>query len=342
MELSARFQIRSAVNIFVLPISLLTGCVDNSSSLEPIDISPRVSVAQSGYLGIEPIEAPSRPFGPEVALGKKLFHDPRLSADNTISCASCHVVNEGGDDGRQFSIGFQGRSGEHNAPTVLNAGYNFAQFWDGRVSNLFDQVDGPVHNHVEMAANWDLIIKRLRGDKAMVSQFRHAGFRQISEHSVKSAIVAYESVLVTPNSKFDRFLTGHEDALTLQEREGYAAFMDLGCISCHQGRNVGGNLFQKFGVYDNYYLARDIQSQAAYGRYNVTGLEEDKYVFKVPSLRNVAETAPYFHDGSVATLEEAVRIMSEYQLGSPISDDQLDNLVAFLQTLTGEVPEELL
>ncbi len=342
MNLPTTFQFNRTISTFFLSACLLTGCAEEPSGFQRIDLSASEGSSTSQGLAIEPIEAPAKPFGADVALGKTLFHDPRLSADNSISCASCHVIKDGGDDGRRVSIGIEGRTGEHNAPTVLNSGYNFAQFWDGRAATLFEQVDGPVHNHLEMAANWDLIVKRLQTDKVIVEEFSNAGFSKISERSIKAAIVAYERALVTPNSRFDLFLTGNTDALTAEEQEGYAAFMDMGCVSCHQGKNVGGNLFQKFGIYENYYLTEGTPTQATYGRFNVTGLEEDRYVFKVPSLRNVAQTAPYFHDGSVKTLKEAVRIMSEYQLGTPVSDDKLDRLVAFLHTLTGELPEELI
>lgn len=277
----------------------------------------------------------------KVALGKALFMDGRLSHDNSLACSGCHDLGSGGHDRRRVSVGVGGAIGKVNAPTVFNACMNFAQFWDGRATTLEEQAAGPVHNPAEMASNWDEVIAKLKADPRMLMEFRAVYPDGITAANIVDAIASFERVLLTENSPLDRFLRGDRQALDARARDGYERFRDLGCISCHQGVNVGGNMFQHFGIMADYLgrpNRRPPPTSADLGRYNVTGREEDRNVFKVPSLRNVALTAPYFHDGSAATLEEAVAIMGHYQLGRELSKEEIASLVAFLNAMTGERP----
>jgi cytochrome c peroxidase len=280
----------------------------------------------------------------KVALGKALFQDVRLSKDDTIACASCHDLKKFGDDGRPASVGVGGAVGSVNAPSVFNASLNFVQFWDGRAATLEEQAAGPVHNPLEMASDWATVIAKLQADEAFSSSFRRAYLDGINAANLADAIATFERTLLTGNSPFDRFLRGDAQALDSKARLGYQRFRDLGCASCHQGANIGGNMFQRFGIMEDYLSSvarRRPPTQADLGRFNVTGLEVDRQVFKVPSLRNVAETPPYFHDGSAATLEEAIAIMGRYQLGRNLSFEEIDSLAAFLKSLTGERPASL-
>jgi len=276
-----------------------------------------------------------------VALGKALFHDNRLSKDNSISCASCHSLEKGGTDNLPLSIGINGAVGGINAPTVLNSGFNFVQFWDGRSKTLEDQAAGPVHNPMEMGSNWTEVIMKLSSDKWFVDQFNIIYSDGMTGINIQDAIATYERALITPNSPFDKYFLGDETAMSEEAIEGYHLFKDYGCVSCHQGINIGGNMFQRLGVMDDYFKDRGNLTKEDYGRFNVTGRESDKYKFKVPSLRNVALTAPYFHDGTAETLHDAVRIMTRYQLGKPVNEKHVDFLVAFLESLTGEVEVSL-
>jgi cytochrome c peroxidase len=268
----------------------------------------------------------------KVSLGEKLFSDGRLSHNNTISCASCHSLNTGGVDRLPRSVGTDGQLGEVNAPTVLNAGYNFKQFWDGRADSLEAQIDGPVQDPKEMASSWLEVVAKLNQVSEYVGQFAAIYPDGINAESIKDAISTFERSLITPDSNFDLYLRGNEHALTEQEKHGYQLFKEYGCSSCHQGAAVGGNLFEKFGVMNS--KSRGT-AKADLGRFNVTGLERDKHVFKVPSLRNVELTAPYFHDGSAVKLEDAVRTMAKFQLGHSLSSSDLEDIVRFLRTLTG-------
>ena len=277
----------------------------------------------------------------KVDLGHRLFNETGLSKDNTISCTSCHLLNKAGTDRRPVSIGVNGAAGLLNSPTVFNSAFNFAQFWDGRAATLEEQASGPIHNPVEMGSNWQEILTRLRADDGYQTLFKKIYQDGISVDNIVDAIATFERSLITPNSRFDQYLRGNKIALTEDEQQGYQYFKDYGCISCHQGINIGANMFQRFGVFDGYFNNKTI-SQSDLGRFNVTGIEEDRYVFKVPSLRNVAVTAPYFHDGSVSTLENAVMIMGRYQLGRELSEEDIRLLTAFLQSLTGQWQGKLL
>lgn len=276
----------------------------------------------------------------KVALGERLFHDPQLSRDGTISCASCHNLHLGGTDHRVRSRGVGGTEGYVNAPTVLNSAYPFRYFWDGREDSLEDQTDGPINNSFEMGIGWDEVIRRLRRSVDYPDLFHRSYDEGITQETIKDALAQFERSLITPNSRFDRYLRGDETALSEAELEGYRRFQSYGCISCHQGRLLGGNMFQGFGIMGNYFEDRGGITPADWGRYNVTGQERDRYVFKVPGLRNVELTAPYFHDGSAATLEEAVVVMGRYQLGHVLTVEDVDRLVRFLKTLTGEYQGE--
>ena len=273
----------------------------------------------------------------KVALGKRLFHDPRLSEDDTISCASCHDLVNGGDDGRVVSQGVGGRKGLVNAPTVFNSVFNIAQFWDGRAETLEDQIDGPIQSEIEMGTLWPEVVMKLGDDEEYPRLFEaiYPG-EAISRRTIKNAIAEFMKSLITPNSRFDRWLRGDEQALNAQEKRGYELFKHYGCSSCHQGRNVGGNMFQVFGVINDYFRKRGGITKADMGRFNVTGNEEDRHAFKVPSLRMAAHTAPYLHDGSAATLRDAVDAMFEFQLGRTAPDSDKDAIVAFIRTLDGE------
>lgn len=271
-----------------------------------------------------------------VRLGEMLFFDPMLSSDDSVSCASCHFLHSGGADGRARSLGVGGAEGTINAPTVFNVAFGFAQFWDGRAATLQEQVAGPIHNPVEMNSNWAQVIAKLERREDYRRAFAEAYPEQgMNAHTLADALAEFEMTLVTPNARFDRYLRGEPGVLSDDEIEGYNRFKRLGCASCHQGVNIGGNLFQRFGVMDDYFTDRGHPTTADLGRFNVTGREEDRHVFKVPSLRNVALTAPYFHDGSATTLEDAVKVMGRYQLGRPLSSEDVRLIVAFLESLTG-------
>lgn len=290
---------------------------------------------------IKPLEAPKDLNEAKVKLGKRLFHDVRLSKDDTISCASCHNLASGGTDNKAVSIGIKGKKGEINSPTVYNSGLLFSQFWDGRAETLEDQIDGPVQNKVEMGSLWSEVIVKLYKDETYPDEFRaiYDDKEVISRKNIKDAIAEFERSLVTVNAPFDRYLKGEQDAIDDLAKEGYRLFKKYGCASCHQGANVGGNMYQVFGVVDSYFEQRGDIQKADKGRFNVTANKEDMHSFKVPSLRLVALTAPYLHDGEAKTLRQAVNIMFEHQLGREAPDKDKKAIVHFLKTLVGEHPE---
>ena len=283
---------------------------------------------------IQPI-APAAPAdGRMVELGKKLFFDPRLSKSGFISCNSCHNLSMGGTDNVRSSIGHQWHRGPINAPTVLNASYNVAQFWDGRAADLQAQAGGPIANPGEMGFSHDMAVDVLRSIPQYVDEFNRVFQKSpLDIEQVTVAIAEFEKTLVTPNSRFDKWLQGDAKALTTQELAGYQLFKGSGCVACHNGVAVGGNSFQKMGVVSPFK-----SESTALGRYEVTKQESDKYLFKVPTLRNIELTYPYFHDGSAATLHDAVAVMGQVQLGRTFSADENDKIVAFLKTLTGDQP----
>ncbi|MDD2883614.1 MAG: cytochrome-c peroxidase [Dechloromonas sp.] len=292
--------------------------------------TPSLSNGRAALLPLPPVPAIGRE---KAALGERLFFEKRLSRDNTISCASCHDPARGGTDRRPVSIGIDGHTGPINAPTVFNAALNFVQFWDGRAASLEEQAAGPVHNPLEMGANWALVISKLTNDESYRLAFAQIYPQGITGETIADAIAAFEHTLLTP-SRFDLFLAGNPHALNKQEQDGYRRFLDYGCASCHQGANIGGNMFQRFGVMADYFAGRT-PTAADLGRFNVTQREADRHVFKVPSLRNVALTAPYFHDASAQTLEEAIMIMGRVQLGRELTIPDTQAIAAFLKTLNG-------
>jgi len=270
-----------------------------------------------------------------VELGKKLFFDPRLSKSGFISCNSCHNLSMGGSDNLKTSIGHNWQQGPINSPTVLNSSLNLAQFWDGRAATLKDQAGGPIANPGEMAFTHELAIDTLKSIPGYVAEFKQV-FKndKLTIDEVTSAIAAFEETLVTPNSRFDRWLDGDERALSKDELAGYQLFKDSGCVACHNGPNLGGTSFQKMGVVNAYKTASTAQ-----GRVEVTGKDADRLNFKVPTLRNVELTYPYFHDGEAPTLTVAVDLMGRLQLGREFSKDENAKIVAFLKTLTGQQPQ---
>lgn len=285
---------------------------------------------------IKPIPASLQQDPARAVIGRRLFYDVRLSANGRVACASCHDLRRGGVDGRGRSIGFDGRATAVNAPTVLNAALNFKQFWNGRADSLEAQIDEVVRNPVEMGSNWEEVVARVAQDSQYRQAFAAAYGDGVTKGNIQNAIATFERTLITPNGRFDRYLRGDAGAITAVEKAGYAKFKQYGCIACHQGVNVGGNMFQKFGVMGDYFQKRGQVGDADLGRYLATGDADDKYVFKVPSLRNVARTAPYFHDGSARTLADAVDVMFRYQLGRVASREDKAAIIQFLDTLSGE------
>jgi cytochrome c peroxidase len=296
-----------------------------------------------------PLEGPLKPLpaapaldSKRVELGRRLFNDPRLSVNNSLSCASCHRLDRGGADTVPHSLGFDGKPVAVNTPSVFNASLNFHQFWDGRVETLEDQVHIVVQSPSEMGSDWKVVMQRIADDPAYRTAFVDAYPGGVTQANIQGALADYERTLLSANSRFDQYLAGNTEILDIEEKYGYQRFQEYGCIACHQGVNIGGNMFQKFGVLGDYFAVRGNPTEADLGRFNVTGEEEDRNVFKVPSLRNVAVTAPYFHDGSQATLEGAVAVMFKYQLGRTPSEEDKRLIVKFLKTLTGEWEGKLL
>jgi len=283
---------------------------------------------------IQPIVPPKQINLGLVELGKKLYFDPRLSKSGFISCNSCHNLSMGGTDNIPTSIGDHWQQGPINAPTVLNSSLNVAQFWDGRAADLKAQAGGPIANPGEMAFTHTLALGVLESIPAYMREFKQVfGKDKLGIEQVTLAIAEFEKTLVTPNSRFDLWLLGKKDALTDDEISGYKLFKESGCVACHNGPAVGGNSFQKMGVVAPYKT-----SSAAEGRSAVTGKDSDRFNFKVPTLRNVEMTYPYFHDGAANTLSEAVDTMGRLQLGKKFTEAENAKVVAFLKTLTGDQP----
>jgi cytochrome c peroxidase len=282
----------------------------------------------------QPIKAPAAPKGVEeakVLLGQQLFHEARLSKNHDISCNSCHTLTKHGVDGEPTSLGHKGQRGGRNSPTVLNASGHLAQFWDGRAADVEAQAKGPVLNPVEMALpSAEAAVAVLRSMPEYVEAFKRAfpdAADPVTYDNFGAAVGAFERQLVTP-SRFDKFLEGDNKALSAAEREGLDLFMSVGCTACHSGALLGGQMYQKVG------LVKPWPNQADQGRFDLTKQESDRMVFKVPSLRNIERTAPYFHDGQTKTLDEAVSMMAEHQLGRTLEPAQVKSIVTFLKTLT--------
>ncbi len=329
----------------VIAVSLssivLSGCNQspNDKSTEKVATS-EVAISTNIKLRdepIQPIELAVVASPAIVEVGKKLYFDTRLSKSGALSCNSCHSLAMGGSDNLRTSIGHKWAEGPINSPTVLNSKYFLAQFWDGRAKNLMEQAGGPIQNPIEMASTHEHVLKVLNSIPAYKAEFKKAfnnDLDAITINQVTEAIAQFEETLVTPNSKFDLWLKGDDNVLSAQELNGYKLFKGTGCISCHNGVAVGGASFQKFGVFEKYTTLN-----LAEGRYAVTGNVEDKQKFKVPTLRNIELTYPYFHDGSVNTLSKAVQVMGKIQLNKNFTDAETADIVAFLKTLTGEQPK---
>lgn len=319
------------VGLLLLCCSLVFSVLTHANSL----------VVRGTYTGmLSPLEQPQGLNKKKVALGKQLFFDGGLSSSGFVSCASCHNPQFAGADNKPVSIGVEGRQGTRNAPSVYNSGFNFRQFWDGRAVDLAHQMDGPITNAVEMNSSWSAVIEYVSHSQNYLDAFKNIYGSAPTQALIADALVEFQSSLVTTGSRFDQYLLGDNTALNEEELEGLDLFHQLGCSSCHQGRLLGGNLYEKLGVVIPYY-ATDRKASLAdnendLGRYNITGDPEHMYEFKVPSLRNVTKTAPYLHDGSVASLSEMIRLMAYHQLGVRLETEQVNKIEAFLATLEAE------
>jgi cytochrome c peroxidase len=287
---------------------------------------------------IRPLPAKLQYDPAKAALGQKLYHDKRLSGDDTLSCASCHDLALGGTDNHPVSDGIRGQKGGINAPTTYNAALAFVQFWDGRAPTLEAQAGGPPLNPVEMGStDWKQIVDKLNKDRAFKKEFEAVYPEGFSDKTITGAIAEFERTLVTPNSRFDKFLAGDQSALSAGEKHGYEVFMAAGCANCHVGELLGGKSYEVMGRRADYFGARGTSlTDADNGRFNVTKKEADRHAFKVPTLRNVAKTGPWLHDGSKKTLQDAVEAMAVYQNGRALTVAETLDVVRFLESLTGE------
>ncbi|MGR9054149.1 MAG: cytochrome-c peroxidase [Gammaproteobacteria bacterium] len=319
------FKVRLLISALVL-----AGAVSSVSAGEAL---PTVAPA--------PADNPTTPE--KVALGKMLYHDPRLSSTGTVACASCHNTMLGGEDNRPNAMGVHGQTGGRSAPTVWNSAFNAVQFWDGRAASLEDQAAGPVTNPIEMGMkSWDDVVARLKTIEGYQDAFEKAfGKNAISKDNATKAIAAYERTLITPNSPYDKYVQGDTSALTEQQVRGMLKAVELGCTGCHSGPAFNGpGMYQKFPVNSNGFFEAKYHFSKDKGRAEVTNKAEDENMWKVPTLRNIALTAPYFHNGSVKTLDEAVKLMAKLQLNQDLSDADVADIVAFLNALTGEFPKQ--
>ena len=304
----------------------------------------RAAIYDDGLTGdranepVRPIDLALEYDAAKAGLGYALFHDTRLSVDNTISCASCHALETAGVDNHQYSHGVDDQLGGVNAPTVYNAVYNFVQFWDGRAQTLADQAAGPPLNPVEMASeSFEQIIDKLKDDRKFVKEFTKVYPDGLTAENLTDAIEQFERTLITPNSSFDKWLRGEDSALTAEELKGYELFKKYDCATCHAGPNLGGLTYELMGLRRHYFAERGLElTHEDNGRFKETGVERDRHRFKVPGLRNVEHTWPYYHDGTRETLEEAVRDMGIYQSGVELTEAEINSITSFLNTLTGE------
>lgn len=288
----------------------------------------------------------------KVELGRLLYFDPRFSSTGTVSCNSCHNLMLGGEDNRAVSMGVHGKTGGRSAPTVWNAAFASSQFWDGRAASLEDQAKGPVVNPVEMGmSELEQAMDRVRAIPGYKPYFVKAfgTDNPMTVDNAAKAVAAFERTMITPDSPYDRFVKGDKAAFDEQEIRGMNTFAEVGCTGCHSGPAFNGpamasgtGFYSKFPTFSDEEYVEEYDLMADSGRFDVTGKEADKQLFKVPTLRNVALTAPYFHNGSVKTLDEAVRVMARLQLKQPLSNEQVDDIVVFLNALTGEFPEQVL
>ncbi|VAW72947.1 Cytochrome c551 peroxidase [hydrothermal vent metagenome] len=298
----------------------------------------------------EPADNPTT--SEKVELGRMLFFDPRFSETGTVSCNSCHNLMLGGDDNRDFSMGVHGKTGGRSAPTVWNAAFSSSQFWDGRAASLEEQAKGPVVNPVEMGmSDLEKAMNRVRAIPGYKPYFESAftGKDVMTVENAAKAVAAFERTMITPNSPYDRFVKGDKAALTAQEQRGMQAFASAGCLGCHSGAAfngptmpAGSGFFMRFPTFAENDYVKKYDFMKDKGRSEATGKEADAHLFKVPTLRNVALTAPYFHNGSVATLGEAIRVMAKVQLNADLADARVADIEAFLTALTGEFPKQML
>lgn len=307
-----------------------------------IDVAKVQKMAKNVF---KPLPEPASFETPLAKLGKKLYYETELSISGEMSCNSCHMLDNYGVDNEPTSPGHKGERGERNSPTVYNAWFHIAQFWDGRAADLVEQAKGPILNPVEMGMPDEATVeKKLKASDEYQSLFAEAfpeEEEKVNYHNMAVAIAEFERTLATP-APIDDFLNGKADALTEAQVRGLNTFMNTGCITCHTGPGFGGNMYQKFGLINGTYWDYTGSERQDEGRFAVTGNEGDKYFFKVPSLRNITKTAPYFHDGSVADLEEAVKIMATTQLNKELSEQEVNDIVSFLEALTGEIPSHAL
>jgi cytochrome c peroxidase len=323
----------------IFTITLSCGKSKRVENFSELDVKARTLFAALPAVA----ENPENPLtDKKVDLGKMLYFDKRLSKDNTQSCNTCHNLDTYGVDNNPFSKGNDGELGGRNSPTTLNAALHIAQFWDGREPDVEAQAGGPILNPVEMAMPSEkAVVERLSKIDVYVKLFAEAFPEQpvVSYDNLKKAIGAFERKLITP-TKFDEYLSGKDDALTDQEKHGLKTYIDAGCTTCHSGSLLGGSMYQKFGLFADYWTYTQ-SKKVDQGRFDVTKNEADKYIFKVSSLRNIEKTGPYFHDGSVGDLKEAVSIMAKIQVNKDLTEKEINDIVLFLKTLTGNIPQEL-
>jgi cytochrome c peroxidase len=303
------------------------------------------AIAVNGAVPDSPIVLTGEPVAPipsrleldreKIALGAKLFRERTLSRGGSMACADCHRLNQGGDDGQARSKTSTGDLEDFNTPTVFNCAYNFRLGWLGNYRSLEHYIEVKLTSFHLGKPDWIQVVSRLSAQKNYARAFKHIYGGPIIRKSVSNALSEFIRSLFTPNAPFDRFLRGDTGALTAEEKQGYETFKRYGCAACHQGINIGGNMFQKLGIFGSYYEGRSVK-ESDLGRYVLTGDERDRYVFRVPSLRNVVLTAPYFHDGSVSNLHDAVSIMANLELGRDIPEQDIQQIIRFLQTLTGD------
>jgi len=334
--------------ILTIVIASFTSCADSKKE-KKVETNPEYIALQktaASMFGTLPkvAENPENPVTAEkVKLGKKLYFDNRLSKDNTQSCNTCHNLETYGVDNLSTSPGNNGGFGTRNSPTVFNAALHISQFWDGREPDVEAQAGGPILNPVEMAMPSEKVVverlSKIDEYNTLFSKVFPDDKNPITYKNIQNAIGAFERKLITP-SKFDDFIAGDLNALSTIEKEGLQLFISTGCIACHSGNVLGGNIYQKFGLYDDYWKHTN-STKIDEGKFEVTKKESDKYIFKSPSLRNIEKTYPYFHDGSVSDLKEAVSIMAKLQLNKELPENDLNALVAFLNSLTGELPKDI-
>jgi cytochrome c peroxidase len=294
----------------------------------------------------DPLDEPIKPIPltfatdpAKAALGQSLFMDKRFSRTNSIACVSCHGFDQGGASPLAKPIGASGKAHFLNSPSVFNSAFNFRQLWSGGLDSVESVVDQVVKSPLVFDSSWDEIIRKLAADRELSGRFKQVYRDGLTQVNLSNALAEYTRSLTTPNARFDNFLRGDANAINAEEKKGYTLFKQYGCVACHQGVNAGGNMYQKFGVMGDYFKNRGNVVEADYGRFNFTRRESDRFVFRVPSLRNVILTAPYFHDGSAATIGDAVDVMFMYQLGRAAPQQDKELIIKFLATLTGDQPK---